>query len=73
MWIESGAIARNFLPAGETTPRGKPLTHVAGNTIPFVRPSSGVRELLTSTGKEPADLLVLIIEPAVSSVQSLAP
>jgi hypothetical protein len=32
-----------------------------------------VRELLTSTGKEPADLLVLIIEPAVSSVQSLAP
>jgi hypothetical protein len=73
MWIESGAIARNFLPVGETTPRGKPLTHVAGNTIPFVRPSSGVRELLTSTGKEPADLLVLIIEPAVSSVQSLAP
>jgi hypothetical protein len=73
MQIESGAIARNFLPAGETTPRGKPLTHVAGNTIPIVRPSAGLRETLTSTGKEPADLLVLIIEPAVSSVQSLAP
>ena len=73
MRIESGAIARTFLPAGETTPRGRPLTHVAGSTTPFVRPTTGLREILTSTGKEPADLLVLIIEPAVSSVQSLAP
>jgi hypothetical protein len=73
MWIESGTIARNFLPAGETTPRGRPLTQVAGSTTPFIRPSSGLRETLASTGKEPAELLVLIIEPAVSSVQSLAP
>jgi hypothetical protein len=73
MWIESGAIARNFLPAGETTPRGRPLTHVKGSTTPFVRPSSGLRETLVSTGKEPAELIVLIIEPAIGSVQSLAP
>ncbi len=73
MWIESGTVARNFLPAGETTPRGRPLTQVAGSTTPFVRPTSGLREILVSTGKEPADLLVLIIEPAIGSVQSLAP
>jgi hypothetical protein len=73
MWIESGAIERNFLPAGETTPRGRPITQVAGSTSPFVRPSSGLRETLVSSGKEPTELLVLIIEPAVNSVQSLAP
>ena len=73
MRIESGTIARNFLPAGETTPRGQPLTQVAGSTTPFVRPSAGLREILVSTGKEPAELFVLIIEPAVISVQSLAP
>jgi hypothetical protein len=72
MQVESGAIARNFLPAGETTPRGIPLTHMAGTTLPFLRPS-GAREILVSTGKEPAEMLVLIIEPAISSVQSLAP
>ena len=33
MQVESGAIARNFLPAGETTPRGIPLTHMAGTHI----------------------------------------
>ena len=73
MKIESGTIARNFLPAGDTTPRGQPITHVAGTTVPFMRPSPGLREILANTGEEPADLLVLIIEPAVISVQSLAP
>jgi len=71
MQVESGAIARSFLPVGETTPRGIPLTHMAGTTLPFLRPS-GAREILVSTGKEPAEMLVLIIEPAVGSVQSLA-
>jgi hypothetical protein len=73
MWIESGTIARNFLPAGETTPRGRPLTQVAGSTTPFMHPSTGLRETLASSAKEPADLFVLIIEPAIFSMQSLAP
>ena len=73
MQIESGPLARNFLAADETTPRGRPLTHLAGSTLPFVRPSTGVREILASNGKQPAEMLVLIIEPAMISAQSLAP
>ena len=73
MQIESGTIARSFLPAGETVPRGRPVAQLTGTTSPFVRPSPGLREILASTGAKPADLLVLIIEPAVITMQSLAP
>ena len=62
-----------FFPAGDTAPRGRPVTQLTGTTVPFMRPSTGLREILASTGEQPAELLVLIIEPAVISVQSLAP
>jgi hypothetical protein len=73
MNIESGTIGRSFLPAGDTTPRGQPLVHSTGTTVPFMRPSPGLREILANSGEKPADLLVLLIEPAVITVQSLAP
>jgi hypothetical protein len=73
MRVESGTITRSFLPAGESTPRGQPLTHMIGTTAPFTRPAPGLREILASRGEQPADLLVLIIEPAGITVQSLAP
>jgi hypothetical protein len=72
MRIESGSITRSFLPVGDTTPRGRPLTHLTGTTVPFMRPSPGLREILGNSGEKPADLLVLLIEPAVITAQSLA-
>ena len=71
--IESGTLLHNFVPAGETAPRGRPLSQLPGTTAPFVRPSPGLREILATAGEQPAELLVLIIEPAISSAQSLAP
>jgi hypothetical protein len=73
LWIESGPLLHSFLRADESEPRGRPLTHLTGSTAPFVRPSTGVREILASNGEQPAEMLVLIIEPAMISAQSLAP
>jgi hypothetical protein len=73
MRIESGTVLRYFLPAGEATPRGRPLAQLPGTTTPFMAPAPGLRESLDVDGDQPAELLVLIIEPAVISGQSLAP
>lgn len=73
MRIESGTILRNFLPAGETTARWQPLPHLPGTTTPFMAPAPELRETVDVDGDEPAELLVLIIEPAAISAQSLAP
>jgi hypothetical protein len=73
LWIESGLLLHSFLGAGESEPLGGPLTHQTGSTAPFVQPSVGVREILASNDEQPAELLALIIEPAISSVRSLAP
>ena len=73
LWIESGPLLHSFLPAGETEPSGRPLAHLTGSTAPFVRPSTSVREILATNGDLPAELLVLIIEPAIMSAQSLTP
>ena len=73
LWIESGPLLHSFLPAGESEPRGRPLAHLTGSTAPFVRPSTSVREILAAKDDQPAELLVLIIEPAVLSAQSLMP
>ena len=73
LWIESGPLLHSFLPAGESEPRGRPLAHLTGTTAPFARPSTSVREILAAKDDQPAELLVLIIEPAVVSAQSLMP
>jgi hypothetical protein len=72
MRIESGTITRSFVPNGDTVPVGQPLAHQAGSTTPFLRISPGFRETLASSGQKPAELLVLLIEPAGISAQSLA-
>jgi hypothetical protein len=72
MRIESGTITRSFVRDGDTVPVGQPLTHQAGSTTPFLRTSQGFREVLASSGQKPAELLVLLIEPAGISAQSLA-
>jgi hypothetical protein len=69
--ITSGVITRGLLRAGDSAPSGPPLVQAAGSTIASARPGSGLREILVNTGVDPADLLVLLIEPTVSGVQSL--
>jgi hypothetical protein len=73
MRIESGTVLRNLLPAGEATPRGRPLAQRPGTTTPFMAPAPGLRRTLDVDGDQPTELLVLIIEPAAISTQSLAP
>ena len=38
MRIESGSITRSLLLAGDTAPRGPPVAHPMGTTVPFMRP-----------------------------------
>jgi hypothetical protein len=73
MRIESGTVLRYFLPAGEATPRGGPLAQFSGTTTPFMAPAPGLRETVVVDGDQPAELQVLIIEPAAIGAQSLAP
>ena len=73
MRIESGTVLRYLLPAGEATPRGRPQAQRPGTTIPFMAPVPGLRETVAVDGDQPAELLVLIIEPAAIGAQSLAP
>ncbi len=73
IFVESGTIARNFLQAGETTPTYHPVSQYAGTTVPFLALSPGRRETLASEGDQAADLLALIIEPAVNNLYSVAP
>jgi hypothetical protein len=46
---------------------------MAGTSIPFLRPSPGVRRTITSVGNQPAVVLALGIEPAMPPPSSLAP
>lgn len=71
--IERGAITRSFLRPDETAPRGRPLFHLAGTSAPFMAPAPGVRRFIASASDEPAELLVLSIEPAGAWSRELAP
>jgi hypothetical protein len=73
MRIESGTVLRSLLPAGEATPRGRPQAQRPGTTTPLMALAPGLRETVAVDGDRPAELLVLIIEPATISAQSLAP
>ena len=73
LWIEKGAILHSLLPPGEAEPRGRPLFHPAGNRGAVMAPGPGVRHVITSKDDEPAELLVLSIEPAGVWSRSLAP
>lgn len=71
--VESGTIALGFVQPGESEPFHLPMSHMAGTSIPFLRPSPGVRRTITSVGNQPAVVLALGIEPEMAAPGSLAP
>jgi hypothetical protein len=71
--IESGMISRSLLRPGDAAPTGPPLVQSAGTTISSPRPSTRLREILDNPGERPAELLALIIEPAMIDAQSIVP
>ncbi len=73
LWIEKGEILHSLLRPGETEPRGRPLFHPAGTGAPVMALAPGVRHVITSKDDEPAELLVLSIEPAGVWSRTLAP
>jgi hypothetical protein len=64
LWIEKGGILHSLLRPGEAEPRGRPLFHPAGTGAPVMALAPGVRHVISSKDDEPAELLVLSIEPA---------
>jgi hypothetical protein len=73
LWIEKGEILHSLLRPGEAEPRGRPLFHPAGTGAPVMALAPGVRHVITSEDDEPAQLLVLSIEPAGAWSRTLAP
>jgi hypothetical protein len=73
MHVQSGVVLRNFVLAGESAPSGRPLPQFTGLTVPFIALAPGRRETLATDGDQPAELLALIIEPAVGNLQSSRP
>ena len=73
LWIEKGDILHSLLRPGEAVPRGRPLFHPAGTGVPVMALAPGVRHVITSKDDEPAELLVLSIEPAGAWSRTLAP
>jgi hypothetical protein len=70
--VESGMIERGFLGAGESTPSHVPLFRPAGASTSFIGPTPSVRRTIANARDEPAELLVLIIEPAGAHAATLA-
>jgi hypothetical protein len=73
LWIEKGNILHSLLRPGEAEPRARPLFHPAGTGAPVMALAPGVRHVITSKDDEPAELLVLSIEPAGVWSRTLAP
>jgi hypothetical protein len=71
--VERGSIAWTFAHSAEAAEGGLRIHRRAGETAPFaISPGEALR-VLESTGKEPAELLVLTIEPAGVNGHPLAP
>ena len=62
--VEHGAIAWTFAHTAEAAESGLRIHRRAGETAPFAIAPDGALRFLESTGQEPAELLVLTIEPA---------
>ena len=71
--VESGVITLGFLQPGESEPFHLPMSHMAGTSVPFLRPSPGMRRTIDSVGAEPAVLLAVSIEPRGTGASALAP
>ena len=72
LWIEKGQILHSLLRPGEAEPRGRPLFHPAGTGAPVMALAPGVRHVITSKDAQPAQILVLSVEPAGGWSQALA-
>lgn len=73
MRIESGTITRFYFAAGSAESTGRPMIWSAGRVSPLLGINPGMRYDLASGADGPAELLVLIIEPAGITAQTLAP
>lgn len=62
--VESGSIAWMFAHSAESAEGGPRIHRRPGETAPFAISPGGAMRFLESTGAEPAELLVLTIEPA---------
>lgn len=73
MWVERGKIMRYFFEPGATAPNGMPMVWIEGRGSPLLGIKPGMRYDLASSDDGPAELLVLIIEPAGVTAQTLSP
>jgi hypothetical protein len=73
MRVEAGTISRYYFEPGAAAPTGPAMTWNEGRVSPLLGMRPGMRYDLTSGGGGPAELLVLIIEPAGITAQTLAP
>ena len=71
--VESGTITRYYFASGVAEPTGRPMIWGAGRVSPLLGINPGMRYDLASGDDGPAELLVLIIEPAGITPQTLAP
>lgn len=71
--VERGSIAWTFAHTAEAAEGGLRIHRRAGETAPFAISPHGALRFLESTGDEPAELLVLTIEPAGLDGNPLAP
>lgn len=72
MRVESGSISRYYFAAGSSEPTGMAMNWNAGRVSPLLGINPGMRYDLASGNDEPAELLVLILEPVGVSAQTLS-
>ncbi len=73
MRIERGKATRYYFEPGADDPTQPPINWIEGRVAPLLGIRPGMRYDLTSGDDGPTELLVLIIEPAGFSAQTLAP
>jgi hypothetical protein len=73
MRVDRGAISRFYFKPGAAEPTGPAMHWYEPQVSPLLGVGPGMRYDLTSGSDEPAELLVLIIEPAGITAQTLAP
>jgi hypothetical protein len=73
MRVERGAIARYYFAPGAAAPTGQSMNWGEGAATPLLGVHPGMRYDMTSGADEPAELLVLILEPTGITAETLAP
>lgn len=73
MRVESGEISRFYFEPGAAEPNGPAMHWYEGRVAPLLGIRPGMRYDMTSSGAEPTELLVLIIEPVGVTARTLSP